>query len=79
MSLSNMIGSLGVALLLLAFFLSLFKFIGQDNKGYIILNITGAGLSCYASLLIHFLPFVILEGIWCLVALIALIKKRTAS
>jgi hypothetical protein len=79
MSLSNSIGSLGVALLLLAFFLSLFKFISQDNKGYIILNITGAGLSCYASLLIHFLPFVVLEGIWCLVALVALVKKGRPS
>jgi hypothetical protein len=39
------------------------------------LNITGAGLSCYASLLIHFLPFVILEAVWGLVALFAFIRK----
>ena len=75
MSFSTIIGSLGVALLLIAFFLSLFKFISQENRGYIILNISGAALSCYASVLIHFMPFVMLEAIWCLVALAAFVKK----
>ena len=77
MSYSTFIGSFGVALLLIAFFLNLFKFISQENKFYILLNIAGAGLSCYASLLIHFLPFVILEAVWGLVALFAFIKKTS--
>jgi hypothetical protein len=77
MSFSSLIGSLGVTLLLIAFFLNLFGHISQENKGYILLNILGAGFSCYASVLIHYRPFVLLEAVWCLVALAAFVKKRT--
>ncbi|HMH34723.1 MAG TPA: hypothetical protein VK543_16920 [Puia sp.] len=75
MPISTIIGSLGVSLLLLAFFLNLFRKLPRDSDLYLILNIIGAGFSAYASLLIHFMPFVILEGTWCLVALAALVKK----
>ena len=68
------IGSLGVALLLLAFFLSLFKFIAQDGFAYIGMNIAGAGLACWSSWIIAFMPFVVLEAVWCLVAMAALAK-----
>ncbi|HIH86808.1 MAG TPA: hypothetical protein HA304_02780 [Methanosarcinales archaeon] len=68
------VGSIGVSLLLLAFFLNLFKILMQDYKIYVIMNILGAGLACYASILIGFIPFVILEGTWAIVAVIGLIK-----
>ena len=68
------VGSIGVSLLLLAFFLNLFKILMQDNKIYVIMNILGAGLACYTSILIGFIPFVILEGTWAIVAVIGLIK-----
>jgi hypothetical protein len=68
MSYSSLVGSLGVTLLLGAFFLNLFRYIQQGSKLYIVLNIIGAGLSCYASLLLHYWPFVILEGCWVLVS-----------
>lgn len=77
MNFSTLIGSLGVTLLLFAFFLSLFKFISQESRVYIFLNITGAALSCYASILIHFMPFVMLEAVWCFVAIAAFVKKIT--
>jgi hypothetical protein len=35
----------------------------------------GAALSGYASYLINYMPFVLLECIWCMVALLALAKK----
>ncbi len=38
------------------------------------MNIFGAGLSGYSSYLVHFFPFVILEGVWAVVAIIALVK-----
>ena len=76
---SVLIGSVGVGLLLLAFFLSLFKIILQESHAYIFLNIAGAGLSCYASWLIQFLPFVILEGTWAAVACIGLFKLMKNS
>ena len=70
----GIIGSIGVGFLLLAFFLNLFKFLTQDTKIYALMNIFGAGLACYASILIGFIPFVILEGIWAIVAVIGLMK-----
>ncbi len=79
MNFSTIIGSLGVALLLLAFFLNLFKFVKEDNSAYILLNILGAALSGYASFLINYLPFILLEAVWCLVAILALAKKMFAG
>jgi hypothetical protein len=69
---SVIFGSIGVSLLLLAFFLNLFKMLQQDSKTYILMNILGAALSCYASFLIEYIPFVILEGTWAIVAIIGL-------
>jgi len=74
MEFAVLVGSLGVGLLLLAFFLNLFKILTQDKKAYVIMNIFGAGLACYASILIGFVPFVILEGTWAVVAIVGLIK-----
>ncbi len=68
------IGSVGVGLLLIAFVLNLFKKLTQESLIYISLNVFGAGLSCYASVLIDYIPFVILEAVWTLVALAALLK-----
>lgn len=74
METSDLFGTIGVTLLLLAFFLNIFGWIKKESKGYILLNFAGAALACYASVLIDFLPFVILEGTWSFVALIALIN-----
>jgi hypothetical protein len=38
------------------------------------MNIIGAGLAGLASVLIHYIPFVILEGAWTLVSIAALVK-----
>jgi hypothetical protein len=73
---SDIIGSIGVALLLIAYFMNLFKLIGQESKVYGILNVAGAGLACYASLMIGFIPFVVLEGMWAIVALIGMLRKK---
>jgi hypothetical protein len=78
MNFSTITGSIGVTLLLIAFLLNLFKIMSTESKIYILLNIIGAGISCYASALIHYIPFVILEATWCLVAFIALVKKTPA-
>ena len=76
MSYSSIVGAIGVTLLLAAFFLTLFRYITQESRLYIFLNIIGAGLSCYASVLIRYWPFVVLEGCWGLVALGALLGKK---
>lgn len=69
-----MVGSTGVALLLIAFFFNLIGKLAQDTVPYALLNLIGAGLSCYASWLIGFIPFVVLEGTWAVVAAFALIR-----
>jgi hypothetical protein len=74
MDIPTIIGSAGVALLLLAFLLNLLKRLGQDSIPYALMNMIGAGLSGYASFLIGFVPFVILEGTWCAVAAVALVR-----
>ncbi len=74
MELSVIIGSFGVVVLLVAFFLNLFGIIATNNKWYPFLNFLGAGISGVASYMIHYTPFLILEIIWTLVALIALIN-----
>lgn len=74
MQLADIISGFGVTFILVAFFLSTFKLIKIDSFLYFILNVIGAGLACYGSILIKSLPFTLLEGIWSLVALVGLIK-----
>ena len=71
---NDLIGFIGVTILLLAFLLNLLGRISKDGWLYILLNTTGAGLACLASWLINYLPFVILEGTWMLVSILALAK-----
>jgi hypothetical protein len=70
----TIVGSIGVGLLLLAFLLNLIKRVSRDPRTYTTLNVVGAGLACYSSYLISFIPFIILEGVWFVVSAIALIK-----
>jgi hypothetical protein len=75
MSIAEIIASIGVAILLAAFFLNLFRFLSAASRTYALMNLVGAGLSCYASWLIGFAPFVVLEGTWAVVAAAALFRK----
>lgn len=74
MSYTDIIGTIGVGLILLAYFCNTFGWLSSTTTSFFLLNIVGAGLACYASYLIHYWPFVILEGTWFLVSLIGLIK-----
>ncbi len=74
MNFSEIMGSLGVAILLLAFVLNMLKIIKTESLPYLLLNLIGAGVACYASWLIPYFPFVILEGVWGLVSLVSLVR-----
>jgi glucose-6-phosphate-specific signal transduction histidine kinase len=74
-SLATIIGSTGVALLLVAFLLNLAKLLQQDSWPYLGLNVVGAALAAYSSYLISFMPFVVLEGTWTLVTAVAITRK----
>ena len=79
MSAADSIGSIGVALLLVGFFLNLFGYLDRSARPYHVVNALGAGLACYASWLIGFVPFVVLEGAWATVAVIALLRPPSAE
>ncbi|MGB4844543.1 MAG: hypothetical protein WBP16_08770 [Ferruginibacter sp.] len=73
LTLSDWIGFIGVAILLVAFLLNMLNKIERNSLAYILMNIIGAGMACLASWMISYLPFVILEGTWTLVSLFALV------
>ena len=70
----TIIGSVGVTMLLLAFFANLVGWLEARSKLYQGLNAVGAGLAAYASYGIGFVPFVVLEGTWCAVAIVVLFR-----
>ena len=74
MKLSDIIASIGVIILLIAFLLNLYKRLSANSKAYTSMNFIGAGLCCYASWMVRFYPFIILEGVWAFVALVSLFK-----
>jgi hypothetical protein len=74
MNYNDIIGTIGVGLILVAFFCSTFNWINGKSKLFFILNIVGAGLACYASYLINYWPFVVLEGVWFLVSVVGFLK-----
>ncbi|MET6989843.1 CBU_0592 family membrane protein [Sediminicola arcticus] len=74
MTSTDWIGAIGVFLILLGYFLNLREIIKPTDLSYILLNLLGAGIACVASFLLDYVPFIILEGIWALVSLMAFIK-----
>jgi hypothetical protein len=72
---ATLIGSFGVTLLLVAFLLNVLRVMSAEGYAYTALNFVGAALACYSSWLIAFMPFVVLEGVWALVAAFALGRK----
>ncbi|WP_396145307.1 hypothetical protein [Flavobacterium sp.] len=75
MTYNDIIGSIGVLIILIAYFLNNFSIIKQNGNLYFFLNIIGASIACYTSYLINYIPFVILEGSWAIISVIGLIKS----
>lgn len=75
MSYNDIIGTIGVGMILVAYFCNTFGWINGSSKWFFLLNSIGAALACYASLLINYWPFVILEGTWFLVSVIGMAKS----
>lgn len=75
MNYNDLIGSLGVSIVLIAYFLNIYSLIKKDGLLFYSLNILGAAIACYASVLIHYTPFIILEGTWSIVSVFGLIKS----
>ncbi len=75
MSGAEAIGTVGVALLLAAFALNLTGRLAPGARAYQGLNCAGAALAAWAAWEVRFLPFVVLEGTWALVAAVALVRR----
>ena len=76
MNANDWIGTIGVGLILIAYFCSTFNWISSHSRLFFLLNTVGAGLACYASYLIDYWPFVVLEGTWTIVSLIGLARAK---
>lgn len=79
---ANILGSIGVSMLLGAFILNVAGIL-RISYIFTLLNLVGAALAAIASVLLEFVPFVILETVWCSAAavkLVALLRRdRTVS
>ncbi|WP_395045734.1 hypothetical protein [Flavobacterium sp.] len=75
MNYNDIIGTIGVSMVLVAYFLNIFGLIPKEGILFFILNILGASIACYASILINYKPFVILEGTWAMVSFLGLMKN----
>jgi len=77
----DILATVGVIILLAAFGLNLYKKLSAQSKLYSILNFIGAGICCFASYLIRFYPFIVLEGAWAFIALVSLfnVPRGTSS
>jgi hypothetical protein len=74
MTIIDWIGSIGVFLILLAYFLNVTSRISNKSLSFIFLNLIGAAMACIASIVLNYWPFIILEGAWTLVSVLALLK-----
>jgi len=74
MTITDLVGTIGVTILLFAFFFNLTGRLSKDSITYILMNVIGAGMACVASIMLNYIPFIILEAAWTLVSLISLVR-----
>ena len=72
MKFSDILASIGVIILLIAFLLNLYKKLSANSKIYGAMNFLGAVICCVSSYLIKFYPFVLLEAVWATFALLSI-------
>jgi len=76
MNTNDWIGTIGVGLILIAYFCSTFNWISAHSRIFFLLNTVGAAMACSASYLIAYWPFVVMEGTWSIVSMIGFIKAK---
>ena len=79
MTIIDWIGFIGVFQILFAYILNVFGKIRKGDLSFILLNLIGASLACLASVLMKYIPFIILEAVWALVSLFSLFKYKKQS
>ena len=76
MNIIDWIGFIGVFQILLAYILNVAGTINSKDLLFILLNLIGAGMACLASVLMNYIPFIILEGVWTLVSFVSLWRYK---
>lgn len=76
MTLADWVGFIGVFQILLAYVLQVTGKVEKDDLAFILLNLIGASLACLASVLVNYIPFIILEAVWALVSFVALVTYK---
>jgi hypothetical protein len=49
--------------------------VDTQNLLYLALNFVGAGLACSASMMMQYVPFIVLEGTWMMMTGVALLRR----
>jgi hypothetical protein len=71
----DIIGWIGSVLVVLAYGLNIYKLLASDSTLYCLLNITGSACLIVNTLYHHAMPSAVVNMIWVLIALIALVKR----
>ena len=73
---TEIISYLGMICILVAFLLETRDVLGSKDSRYLSLMAIGSGLLAVRALLIYEWAFLVLEIVWCLAAIMALMKKN---
>lgn len=73
---ADIFNGIGVFFILLPFLLSTFGWMSPKSRMYFLMNFVGSALAFYGSILMHSVPFIILEATWAIVAAIGLIRRQ---
>lgn len=66
----------GAMLILAAYFAQQMKWMSPQSATYNLLNIVGSGILCYIAFFPFKLGFVVLEGLWVLISIYAIVRNR---
>ena len=73
---SEILSYVGMILILSAFLLETRNLLNSKDRSYLLLMAAGSGLLAIRALLIYEWAFLVLEVIWCLAAIMAIVKYR---
>lgn len=74
MTFSEIIGAIGVTILLIGYLMNLNGKLPANSAVYMLMNVVGSGMAFYSSYLIDFVPFMVLEGIWTGISAYSLVR-----
>ena len=73
---SEILSDVGMILILSAFLLETRNLLNSKDRSYLLLMAAGSGLLAIRALLIYEWAFLVLEVIWCLAAIMAIVKYQ---